>query len=337
VTVTAPPRPPEPTDTNPDDVVEALIEEARQRARRRRRTYGAVAIVFVLAAAATVAIYGSNTSFGERFGIDTAGGAGADIAGTGELVASMYTAGVRADGFDFDLWLYLYADGRVISTVSQGWREQRLTPDGVELVRDEIIASGLFDPDQPPPGSGQELQWPFAQIQVRNGDRLVDVSWTRGREWTPDYLRLVGRLGSLHERALVPHLQSWLPASAWADVEVTPYVPDRYAICTDTTRIEHILSLLPAAAAELLDTAPPLLDITPEMDPATYERTHRDPGLSLCFDLPTERAQSLAASLNEELTPNRNLWVPVDPPPATIHLYFMPILPHGVVECACYG
>jgi hypothetical protein len=47
VTVTAPPRPPRPSDPidreELEALVEALIEEARQRQRRRRRVYWAVA------------------------------------------------------------------------------------------------------------------------------------------------------------------------------------------------------------------------------------------------------------------------------------------------------
>ena len=45
MTVTAPPRPPRPSDPvdrqEVEALVEALIEEARQRARRRRRIYAA--------------------------------------------------------------------------------------------------------------------------------------------------------------------------------------------------------------------------------------------------------------------------------------------------------
>jgi Tol biopolymer transport system component len=52
VTVTAPPRPPGPSDPVDRDeleaLVEALIEEARQRARRRRRIYGALAALVAL-------------------------------------------------------------------------------------------------------------------------------------------------------------------------------------------------------------------------------------------------------------------------------------------------
>ena len=61
MTVTAPPRPPrrlsDPVERDEfEALVEALIEEARQRARRRRRMYLAVAVVVTLGAAAIFAL-----------------------------------------------------------------------------------------------------------------------------------------------------------------------------------------------------------------------------------------------------------------------------------------
>ncbi len=61
MTVTAPPRPPRPSDpVNRDELealVEALIEEARQRARRRRRIYAAsVALVALVVVAVSSAV-----------------------------------------------------------------------------------------------------------------------------------------------------------------------------------------------------------------------------------------------------------------------------------------
>ena len=54
MTVTAPPRPPRPSDPvsreEVEALVEALIEEARQRARRRRQKYAAFAVVASLVA-----------------------------------------------------------------------------------------------------------------------------------------------------------------------------------------------------------------------------------------------------------------------------------------------
>ena len=51
MTVTAPPRPNDPLEfqkLEPEADAEALIEEARQRARRRRRIYGAVVVLVAL-------------------------------------------------------------------------------------------------------------------------------------------------------------------------------------------------------------------------------------------------------------------------------------------------
>ena len=62
MTVTAPPRPPRPSDPVThgefDALVEALIEEARQRGLRRRRRRGAIAILVALVGAALFAVFG---------------------------------------------------------------------------------------------------------------------------------------------------------------------------------------------------------------------------------------------------------------------------------------
>lgn len=54
--VTAPPRPPRPSDPVERDEPEALIEEARQRARRRRRIYASVAAFALLAGVSVVTL-----------------------------------------------------------------------------------------------------------------------------------------------------------------------------------------------------------------------------------------------------------------------------------------
>jgi hypothetical protein len=200
------------------------------------------------------------------------------------------------------------------------------------LVRAEIISSGLFDPDQPPPGMRQEAKW----IQVRNGDRIVSVflPWAVDREWSPDFLRVVERLRTL---------ESWLPSRAWADAEATTWLPDRYAICTqgpegEPSEWSDVMPLLPAAAAALLNAAPRLDEFTREIDPTAYEEFFGGDE-SRCLVLTTEQAQSLAVSLNAELAPqvSHALDVPIDAATETIALLFMPILPHGVPECACLG
>ena len=62
MTVTAPPRPPRPSDPVThgefDALVEALIEEARQRGRRRRRRRGAIVTLVALVGVALFALFG---------------------------------------------------------------------------------------------------------------------------------------------------------------------------------------------------------------------------------------------------------------------------------------
>ena len=95
MSVTAPPRPPRiPRPSDPvthdelDALVEALIEEARQRARRRRRRYAASILLVALAAG------------GAYFGFDHAGGGAiasqSDTAGSaGGAASAAGTAGGR--------------------------------------------------------------------------------------------------------------------------------------------------------------------------------------------------------------------------------------------------
>ena len=131
----------------------------------------------------------------------------------------------------------MYADGRLITLRTSGFLEQRLTPEGVELLRSEIVSTGLFEHHQP----AGRMSSPHALMQVRNGDRLVHVEHVSNPE-------------RLAERLADP--ASWLPASAWKDRQIRAYVASRYAISyfaqPQTLERSRILSLLPAAAEDLL-------------------------------------------------------------------------------------
>ncbi len=188
---------------------------------------------------------------------------------SGELVLAAY--GI-ADAGRTKVWAY--ADGRIITLrdadipeganpSSTGFLEQRLTSEGVELLRSEIVSTGLFDDDKELKFGGQ----PCGNfVQVRNGDPLVRVTW-RGsqcpgaehklgthaegtlatREQAMTLVRLVERLADPG---------SWLPASAWEDRKIRAYVAARYAISygalPQSMEASRILTLLPAPAAELL-------------------------------------------------------------------------------------
>jgi hypothetical protein len=182
---------------------------------------------------------------------------------------------------------WVYADGRLITLGNgNGFHEQRLTPEGVELLRSEIVSTGLFDHHQP----ARREASPHSVIQVRIGERLVRVQ--------------VGCPGCppnfperLNER--LAHAASWLPASAWKDRQIRAYVASRYAISyfaqPQTLERSRLLSLLPAAAEDLLRDK----DTVPEQwytDSADHTPI---PITRYVSDLTTEEARALAQTAKE--------------------------------------
>jgi hypothetical protein len=203
--------------------------------------------------------------------------------------------------------LYLYADGRLIwSRYPAGWVEQRLTPEGVALVRAKILSTGLFDPNEPPPGSELGLDFPYyGDIEVRNHGRLVYVPGRQDQKWTSKFDRLHRRLRNLG---------SWLPQSAWQDPTIRTYVPTTYAICLSNSagKFENqppiqpssLLPLLPAPAKDLLAGARHWRwQELASSDPATTRREGSTPlmgqGNPHCFDVTTEEARAIERALDD--------------------------------------
>jgi hypothetical protein len=242
----------------------------------------------------------------------------------------------------------VYADGRILwHRYPFGWHEQRLTPEGVALVRAEILSTGLFDPDQPPPGSELGLPFPwYGSIEVRNQDRLVYVPGRQDQAWTNEFNRLHKRLRNL---------DSWLPPSAWEDRTIRPYVPSTYAIClsNNTGRFENqppiepssILSLLPAPAEDLLSGArhwrwqdrasedPERLGPTQLGGRPTLLAGQGNPH---CFDVTTDQARTINQALDDAGIDHDlggqlvySFDAP-DPVSRTVAIFFLPYLPHGV-------
>ena len=154
--------------------------------------------------------------------------------------------------------------------------EQRLTPEGVERLRSEVVE--LLAPSRslletlpadhdPAPflyyrfslfvprdyGSG------WGSVAVRDGDRLVRLQWgsvegkgSPGHEGT---IATPEQPGLRRVDALLTDPASALPSSAWADPQIRAYVPSQFAICVTTsppTEVSSLLSLLPARAEELV-------------------------------------------------------------------------------------
>jgi hypothetical protein len=265
----------------------------------------------------------------------------------GELVLSLNggtTAGPRSK-------IFVFADGRLIwqreanlpygaNASSTGFLEQRLSPEGVELLRSEALSSGLFD-DNLTVDIAKPIPF-YNAIQVRNGDRLVRVTYHQDSgvhrlataEQESRILRLAARLADP---------ASWLPASAWLDREIKAYVPSTFQVCYGPTSNMHvnenrILSLFPTPAEDLLRAAP---------------ETHvtNDYGPFGCRDMTTEAARALARTLDDagfDRDPFLNTSVldyafepsvAIAPGPIenTITISFEPYLPHGVVICSPCG
>jgi hypothetical protein len=248
---------------------------SRSRSGQRRHR-----LIVVLAAVALVAV-ATASAFGVRAVILDKGFIGLPPVGatpsapeSGELVIQYRVDLESPDGGRG----WVYADGRLITLRSSGFLEQRLTPEGVELLRSEIVSTGL-EHYQPAPGP-----WIHNVIQVRIGDRLVGYHAN-----FPERLR---------ERLAEP--ASWLPASAWEDRQTRPYVAPKYSISyhaqPQTLDRSRILSLLPATAADMLrdkdavaeygqlgsPAFPPLLPIT-----------------GYVSELTTEEARALAQALDD--------------------------------------
>lgn len=174
--------------------------------------------------------------------------------------------------------MWVYADGRLLTWRLRhipesvpdesfiGLTEQRLTPSGVEFLRSQVISTGLFDSDLV---LAREGNAPYLGIQVRNGDRLVGVTWAwRGISGdapvaTPEQEAALGVLN-----ALLTDPGSW-PANAWEDQAAKAYVPSEYGICfrvftrpeptapTEPIEASRIWSLLPEPAENLLRAGDP--------------------------------------------------------------------------------
>lgn len=238
---------------------------------RRRRQ------LVVLAAVALVVVVGAASALAVRAFVFQQGIVGLPPAGAapstpkkGELVLHFVFGHSMGDHGRFAV--FVYADGRLITErigdyslaptdehrKSTGLLERRLTPEGVERVRAEVISTGLFDRDLHLT-SGRGLTYGY--VGVPTGDGLVQVIWgditwegvdpDAPREFpTPEQANALIRLD---ERLADP--TSWLPASAWADRQLKQYVAPGYSVCYQGPRglgQSQVLALLPPAAQDFL-------------------------------------------------------------------------------------
>jgi hypothetical protein len=179
---------------------------------------------------------------------------------SGGMVLSSNGSGPKGVWVD----LYVYADGTMIwqkwgSSVPvgipeganefiTGYLEQRLTTEGVELLRSRILSTGLFEHDLELRSGGHH---PALTIGVQNGNRVVLVSAFHAPDEKAIAKETQAQARALVQlEALLADPGTWLPTSAWADREIRAYVASRYSGGFD--RRVPSPSELPPPAAELI-------------------------------------------------------------------------------------
>jgi hypothetical protein len=247
---------------------------------------------------------------------------------SGELVVGFFFGHTPGDPGRFEV--HVYSDGRLISQRlggdsvqdSTGLVEQRLTPEGVERLRSEVLGSGLFD--------GEALHLTdapglfYGGISVRDGDRLLELTWgdvgpvdAQLSVPTDEQTQSLERLDTRFE------FPGWLPPTAWDDREMRAFVPSMYVTCLNAKRqgeIAAALARLPRRAIALFQHAD---------RPKRYAR-----GSVRCYALTTDDARELARIVRHTPETDRVTrdvfglgFVLHDPVTAGVGLELSPMLP----------
>ncbi|HEX7171277.1 MAG TPA: hypothetical protein VF365_01575 [Candidatus Limnocylindria bacterium] len=155
-------------------------------------------------------------------------------------------------------------DGRVITTDPNPAGgvdapiERRLTAEGVQLIRDEMDATGLSFADSAsymPVGPGGESPpmggaGPALEVGQPGGGTAV-IAWVLFNDIDDLYdLEPQPEAEALEALATrLSTLEEWLPASAWADATGVPFEPERYRAWIYSQQWESSLDELPVEAA----------------------------------------------------------------------------------------
>lgn len=337
----------------------------RRRGGGRRRVVALVAAVLVVAVGTASAI-GSVREFilDQGFIGLPPQGATPSAPESGELVLRWLgrsaTPVPLSGGPLFRVWVY--ADGRIIwsrdgpipegaNEFTSGYLERRLTPEGVELLRSEVVellrGSGI--PLETVPTDDEPIRF---GLEVRDGDRLVRADFLRGKPDIAPPLQTPEQLAALRRvDALVTDTASVLPASAWTVREVRAYVPSHYQVCIGTSPpkdASQLLSLLPARAADVLRDKSRTSsedDVVTNIDQEPGHMVVIGRSITYCSKLTTEEAREVAEALSG-LDPDPGfqgkvrlaylLAEPVDNLNPT-SIWFEPYFPHGQVTCSACG
>ena len=258
-----------------DDVMNRARGGQGGRRRQRLVVLAAIALVAMVSASA----FAMRAFLGERgyVGLPPKG-ATPSTPKTGTLVLDYWVVTPETVSNPRRVKAWLYADGRLVwqrendphqprppeaaNRWSSGLVEQRLTRAGVERFRSELVSTGLFTRNRDLVLEG-EIDPCFNFIDVRNGGKLVAVTWTNsycaGRG---DTLKRTLEPATPEQasalRRLKPQLSdptSWLPARAWKQREFKAFVPSRFAIglwSGQPSKLSRILAQLPTPVRDAL-------------------------------------------------------------------------------------
>ena len=328
----------------PDLELERILRRRDRKRRNQRISAGVVAIVVFVGAVLIVTAGGLIDRNGtpavtgpapgpapatERVGFIglPPEGAAPSTPETGKLLISFYgRPGVGEGTGLYRLWVY--ADGRMIwdregdfpygaNDVTTGYLEQRITPEGAELLRAEVVSTGLFERDlslfvRPP--------YMWGTVRVREGGDLVRVRWSNADEGSP-FTAMTGAQSRELSRVIarLTHPAGWLQ-DAWVDRELRPYVASRYAACyspeVDTS------AAFPDAARDLLEAR----------DRTRWNTSELGGAFMYCSEMTTEEARALVGLLDASEFSRDDAYRleyrlrSSDPPPV---IFVEPYFPHG--------
>ena len=276
----------------------------------------------------------------------------------GELVLGFYG---RPRSIDLDFHsMSVFADGRLIWTRNLDWEsgfqagvvsaaeraqalkvsqtafggtkpttgviEQRLTPEGVDLLRSTVLSSGLFG-IRPVGLDGRDTDWSnpgvlWGGLMMEQDGRIVRAQWS-------DH-RLPARLADPEE---------WLPESAWSDRRITGFVASRYAMClgvwgsAPAVAPEAILRLLPTDVRALIGSRADAMDAPVKADSRCHHQVTTEDARAIAAGLEAAglpQVQGATHLLGYHLPTGSGTTLEDQPV-----IFFEPMLPDGEVVCDC--
>ena len=208
-------------------------------------------------------------------------------------------------------------DGRIISTddreAANPFVERRLTPAGIQLLRDELEGTGLTDasatykpvpkPGVDPPGRGSVVH--TLTVGVPAGGTAV-INWVAIYDDDALYYEPSPERETLDALAVrLQTLDDWLPANAWADMTAAPYVPARHYMLIEKVEWGGTLDELPVESSAV---AWPLSESIDDFgEPTESPALGRDS--ARCGVISADEATAVIAALEAaRATPDEHPW-----------------------------